>query len=98
VIGDVDARVDERELKMATDLVGSMTAKFNPKLYKDEYRQRLMDLIERKAKGQKIVTQPPSDEKPHRVINLMAALEQSLAEAKKKQGRTSTTTKRRKSA
>lgn len=100
IVGDVSARVDERELKMATSLVDSLTTKFNPKRYKDEYRERLMEMIQRKAKGQEIVTQPASEEKPQRVINLMAALEQSLAEAKKKQGRTASSNghRRRKSA
>ena len=51
-----------------------------------------MEMLEQKAKGEEIVTQPPIAEKPHRVINLMAALEASLAEAKKQKRRTATRT------
>jgi DNA end-binding protein Ku len=73
----------ERELKMATHLIDSLTTKFDPKKYHDDYREKVMDMIERKAEGEKIVTQPPAEERKGRVVNLMAALEESLAEAKK---------------
>ena len=51
------------------------------------YRERVMAMIKQKAKGEEIVTEPSVSEKPHRVINLMAALEASLAEAKKQKRR-----------
>jgi DNA end-binding protein Ku len=95
----------ERELKMATHLIESLTTKFDPQKYHDEYAKRVMEMIERKAEGQEVVTQPPIEEKPGRVVNLMAALEESLAEAKKQRGRKSSngngqhaTARRRKSA
>jgi DNA end-binding protein Ku len=79
-------KVDDREVNMAEKLFDSLTTDFDPKKYKDEYRERVMEMIEKKAKGEDIVTQPPAQEKPGRVINLMAALEASLAEAKKSAG------------
>jgi len=82
-----DVKVDDREVKMAQHLIDSLSSDFKPEKYKDEYRERVMEMLEQKAKGEEIVTQPPIAEKPHRVINLMAALEASLAEAKKQKRR-----------
>lgn len=79
-------KVDDREVNMAQKLIDSLTTDFDPKKYKDEYRERVMEMIEKKAKGEEVVTQPPTQEKPGRVINLMAALEASLAEARKGAG------------
>jgi DNA end-binding protein Ku len=76
-----DVDVSERELKMARQLIDSLTTDFDPDKYRDEYRARVLDLIERKAEGQEIVTQPVTEE-PAKVVDLMAALEASLAEAK----------------
>jgi DNA end-binding protein Ku len=90
-----DVKVDDREVKMAEQLIATLTSKFKPNKYKDEYRHRVMEMIQRKAKGEKVVTQPPPAEKPGRVINLMAALEASLAEAKKSGGGTATSAKKR---
>ncbi len=41
----------QRELNMAKQLVGLLEGEFNPADYKDEYRERLLEFIERKAKG-----------------------------------------------
>ena len=80
------AKVDDREVKMAQSLINSLTGEFNPKKYHDEFRERVMQMIKQKAKGEEVVTQPPVAEKAPRVINLMAALEKSLAEAKARRG------------
>jgi DNA end-binding protein Ku len=81
------AKVDEREVKMAEHLIDSLSGDFDPAKYKDEYRQRVMEMIRKKAKGEEVVTQPPVAEKAPRVVNLMAALEASLAEARKRSRR-----------
>jgi DNA end-binding protein Ku len=78
-----EVKVDDREVKMAEQLIGTLTSRFDPNKYKDEYRERVMEMVQRKAKGEKVVVQSAPAEKPGRVINLMAALEASLAEAKK---------------
>jgi len=44
---------DRKELAMATQLVGLLKGDFDPKEYKDEYRERVMEFVEKKAKGHK---------------------------------------------
>jgi DNA end-binding protein Ku len=70
--------VSERELKMARQLIESLTDAFDPGKYKDEYREKVLELIEAKAEGQEIAVQPEAPE-PAKVPDLMAALEASLA-------------------
>jgi DNA end-binding protein Ku len=80
---EVKAKVDDRELKMATQLIDSLTTDFTPDKYKDEYREEVMALIERKAAGEEIHTVATREEKaPGRAHNLMAALEASLAKSR----------------
>lgn len=78
-------KVDEKELKMAGQLIDALVKDFDPKQYHDEYQERLREMIEKKAKGMEIKAAPPASGKPARVINLMAALERSLADARKKE-------------
>ncbi len=65
-MGDAEthAKVDPRELKMAEQLIESLTTEFKPGAYRDEYRQKVMELIEQKAKGEKIVLRPEADQAP----------------------------------
>jgi len=104
VAGVTDVKVDDREVKMAQQLIDSLSADWKPSKYHDEFQQRIKEMIQRKAKGEEVVSQPAVAERPQRVINLMAALEQSLAEAKRKKGKTNGhahahhETRRRKSA
>jgi DNA end-binding protein Ku len=80
---EVKAKVDDRELKMATQLIDSLTTDFKPAKYKDEYREQVMEIIERKAAGEEIHTAPTREEKgAGRATNLMAALEASLAKSR----------------
>jgi len=72
-----EIEVSERELKMARQLIDSLTADFEPEKYRDEYRERVLALIEAKAEGQELVTQPVEAEEPA-PVDLMAALEASL--------------------
>ena len=75
-----DADVSQREVDMAQQLIESLSTDFEPEKYHDEYRERVLELIEAKAAGQEITVQAP--EEPAAVPDLMAALEQSLAAAK----------------
>ena len=77
-----ERNVTERELNMARQLVDSLTSEFDPTRYRDEYREKVLDLIERKAAGEEIVVQPEAPA-PAKVPDLMAALEASLAAVKK---------------
>lgn len=74
---DTDVELQERELDMAGRLVDSLTTGFDPTAYHDEYQDRVMELIEAKANGEEIEVAAPESE-PGGVIDLMAALEQSL--------------------
>lgn len=81
-----EAEVTERELTMARSLVDSLTEPFDPDRFKDEYRHRVLDLIERKAAGEELVAAPaPAAEE--KLVDLMAALEESVREAKVARGR-----------
>ena len=68
----------ERELEMARQLVAALTGTFDPEKYRDEYREELLVLIDKKAAGEEIV-QHDVPEEPGKVLDLMAALEASLA-------------------
>jgi DNA end-binding protein Ku len=76
-----DVEIQDRELKIARQLIESLSTEFEPEQYHDEYREKVLELIEQKAAGRQIVTQPVTEE-PTKVVDLMAALEASLAEAK----------------
>jgi DNA end-binding protein Ku len=77
---DDDTRATERELAMARQLIESQATEFDPTRYRDEYRERVLDLIERKAQGEDIAVLAEAEEAPD-VPDLMAALEASLAAA-----------------
>src|SRR4051794_24506911 len=72
----------KRELEMATQLIESLTSSFEPDKYRDEYREELLDLLERKAEGKEVVSAPSEEPKPTKAPDLMAALEESLAAVK----------------
>jgi DNA end-binding protein Ku len=80
-----DVEVTDRELKMAQQLIDSLSDEFRPERYKDDYRERVLKMIERKAEGQEIVAAEEEEEQPP-VVDLMAALEASLAAAKTRRG------------
>ena len=82
---DSDVTATKREVDMARQLIDSLSSEFDPGKYRDEYRERVLELIERKAQGEEIVVQTAPEE-PAKVPDLMAALEASLAEAKKRTG------------
>jgi DNA end-binding protein Ku len=70
---------DQREVEMAKQLIESLTSDFKADRYRDEYREELLDLLERKAAGKEVVTAPTEEPKPTKAPDLMAALEESLA-------------------
>ncbi len=80
-LDDVD--VSDRELEMARQLISSLEADFEPDKHSDTYRMAVLDLIDRKAAGEETVIAAPVDEGAGSVVDLMAALEASVAEAKK---------------
>ena len=68
--------VDKNELEMAKTLINSMTDKFAPEAYHDEYQAKLHDAIQTKINGQEVVV--ADDSQPNSVIDLMSALQQSI--------------------
>ncbi len=76
-----EAEASERELKMAQQLIDSLSADFDPTKFRDDYRDRVIELIERKASGEEIAVEPQAEE-PAPAPDLMAALEASLAAVK----------------
>ena len=76
-----ELKATDRELKMAQQLIDSLSSEFDPTSYHDEYREKVLELIEKKASGEEIAVQPEAAE-PAKVPDLMAALEASLAAVK----------------
>ena len=77
----VDVDISDRELAMAAQLVESLATDFEPDRFKDTYREAVLDLIEKKAAGEEVVASV-SQIQPDKVVDLMAALEASVAAAK----------------
>ncbi|HPO05189.1 MAG TPA: Ku protein, partial [Bacillota bacterium] len=74
-------QVSDQELGMAKVLINSMDTPFDPSQYKDEYQEKLRELIETKISGKEIVAAEPDREV--KVIDLMEALKASVEKAKK---------------
>ncbi len=84
-VSDVD--VSDRELRMASQLVESLTEPFEPERFEDTYRNQVLDLIERKAAGEEELIAPPTPVAEEKVVDLMAALEASVRDAKESRKR-----------
>ncbi len=81
----------KREKEMAAALVKSMSAKWDPEKYRDDYRDALLEVIEEKVEsgGKEIAAKPKEKKTSSKVIDLVAVLQESLAQskgAKKKSG------------
>jgi DNA end-binding protein Ku len=73
-------KVAKREVEMAEKLIDSLTRSFDPGAYRDEYREELLAMIERKAEGKELVEAPGGEEREAtKAPDLMAALEESIA-------------------
>lgn len=75
-------RVNDRERKMARQLVKQLSQDFDPSQFRDEYHKALKKLIRKKIKGEEIVV-PEPEEEPARVVDLMDALRASVEAARK---------------
>jgi DNA end-binding protein Ku len=78
---DGNVKTTKRELDMAKQLIESLSGDFDPTAYRDEYRERVLELIEKKAAGETITIEAPEPERKE-VPDLMAALEASIAASK----------------
>lgn len=77
-----NVKIVEAELSMATQLIDSLTHEFQPEKYKNDYRDKLMELISKKAEGDEIVTRPAAQRT--NVVDLMQALQASLQQTQTK--------------
>ena len=77
-----EVEAGDKEVKMAKQLIDSLSGPFEPEKYTDEYREKVLQLIEQKAEGKAIAVQP--EEEPQPVPDLMSALEASIAAAKER--------------
>jgi DNA end-binding protein Ku len=82
---DEDVEIGERELAIAKQLVESLAAEWDPDRYKDEYREKVLQLIESKAAGEEVAVQPETEEAAP-VPDLMAALKASLDAVQSRDG------------
>lgn len=78
--------VTGRELAIAEQLIGSLAGPFEAGSYKDDYRERMLDLIERKAQGEQIEVVAPPERPSSPVPDLMSALKASLDAAHDRKG------------
>ncbi|HYI60593.1 MAG TPA: Ku protein [Acidimicrobiales bacterium] len=79
-----DVEVSAKERKIAEALIESLTEPFDVEEYRDEYREKVLELIEARANGAtEIIEGEPEEPDDGKVVDIMAALEASIAEAKK---------------
>jgi len=73
----------KREMDMAKALIDSMSSKWSPEKYRDDYREALMEVIEEKVEsgGKEIEEKPKAKKPPTKVIDLVAVLQESLAKS-----------------
>jgi len=73
-----DIALSEKELKIGIDLINQLTAPFQPRKFENEHQQKLQNLIDKKARGEKIAILRPRRLKPTAPDKLLEALEASL--------------------
>jgi DNA end-binding protein Ku len=83
---ELDRKVDVRdaEVKMARQLIQQLSNEFDPEEFKDEYRERLEELVAQKVEGAEVTLAAEPEEEPTVVVDLMEALKASVADAKKR--------------
>ena len=87
-------KVDERQVKMAEQLIETLAAEFEPARYKDEYRACVMEMIERKARGEQVTVAAPKEPKATKAPDLTEMLKASLAQAKSRRSNVENPTQR----
>src|SRR5207245_1493250 len=77
-----EVKINPKELEMAKALIESLADSFDPSRYKDNYREAVMKVVRAKAEGE--VIEAPEAPQPAKVMDLMAALRQSVVKAAKR--------------
>lgn len=78
-------KVDQRELKMAGEMIDSLRSPFDPERYRDTYREKLLEVIKAKQKGE-VREAPPEEAREEEPADLLEALRASVDAAKRKRG------------
>jgi len=78
-----DVKVRAREVQLAQTLIENLTDEWDPEQFHDEYREALLEIVEKKVAGEEITVQPEAE--PTKVVDLMEALKASVEAAKKKE-------------
>jgi DNA end-binding protein Ku len=78
-----DVEAGAKEVAMARQLIESLSTAFEPEKYHDTYREAVLEMIQQKAEGREVVVETDAPA-PAKSVDLMAALEASLAAAKKR--------------
>jgi DNA end-binding protein Ku len=89
---DGRTKLQKAEVEMAKSLVENLSDAFKPEKYDDTYRKELLDLIRAKAKGKELPE--PKEEEGGEVVDLMAALRESVEQSKPKRKRARKPTKK----
>ncbi|MGE5172842.1 MAG: Ku protein [Betaproteobacteria bacterium] len=76
-----DVPLSEKELEIGSELIDKLTAPFEPRKFENEHQKKLQDMIEQKARGEKIAVLSPRRLKPTESDQLLQALEASLKKA-----------------
>jgi DNA end-binding protein Ku len=79
---DKKVQIRDQEVQMAKSLIDNLTDAFNPEQFRDEYREALLDIVEKKVSGEEIEVVPEPE--PTKVVDLMEALKASVEQTKKK--------------
>ncbi len=85
-----------KEMQLAGQLIDSLTAKFQPDKFHDEYRENVEKLVEQKQKGERV--RPVKHEQPRPVVDILQALKKSIAESHAKEKTTSHAKSRKRTA
>lgn len=90
---NVDVR--DNEVKMARQLIQQLATDWRPEEFRDEYRDKLEELVTKKVEGQEITVAAQPTEEPTKVVDLMEALKASVEQAKKSKQAPAKTTKKK---
>jgi len=77
-----DVKIRPQEVEMARSLIDNLSDEFKPEQFKDEYREALLQIVEKKVAGEEIEVVPEAE--PTKVVDLMQALKASVEATKKK--------------
>jgi DNA end-binding protein Ku len=91
---DGDVRIRQQELAMATSLIDTMTADFDPDEFTDNYREALQEVIDAKVAGREVTPVAEEEGKPAAAVDLMAALSASVEAARSARGEPATAKKK----